>query len=235
MSIKAQRRLLWIGLTFGLIYFLAMIFLLGFIPPPHADLDPASVAAIYTHGDLQFRVGTVVMLAVSGFWFPIALVITAQMVRHEKGFPMWAFMQGSASAVGVVFFIMPPMLWALAAFSAGRNPEITQVIHDFGWLTFFVPIGMFTFQLIPISIIAFTSEYDGKYSAFPRWLGYLTLFEIMSGELPVVTILFKDGPFSWPGVFAIWQVIFFFSVWVTALVFTLTRAMRHQEAHPSAG
>ena len=230
MSIKVQRWLLSVGLTFGLIYFLAMIVLLDFIPPPHADLDAASVAALYSHGNLQFRIGTIVMLAVSGFWFPIAVVITAQMVRHEKGFPIWAFMQGSASAVGVVFFIMPPMLWALAAFSVGRNPEITQMVHDFGWLTFFVPIGMFTFQLLPIAIIAFTSECDGKYTAFPRWLGYLTLFEIVSGELPVVTIVFKNGPFSWPGVFAFWQAIVFFSIWVSALVFTLTRAMRYQQS-----
>ena len=233
MSIKAQRWLLVVGLIFGSIWFLAMIVFLDFIPPPHADLDPNAVAALYTQSNLKFRIGTVIMLAVSGFWFPIAMVITAQMARLEKGFPIWAVMQCAASAVGVVFFILPPMLWALAAFSAGRNPEITQMVHDFGWMTFFVPIGMFTFQLLPIAVIALTSKSDDTHKAFPRWLGYLTLFEIISGEFPVVTILFKDGPFSWPGVFAFWQVVFVFSVWVSALVFTLTRAMRHQEANPT--
>ena len=147
-----------VGLIPGFIWFLAMLVFMDFIPPPHADLDPDAVAALYTHNNLQFRIGTVVMLAVSGFWFPIAMVIKAQMARLEKGFPLWAVMQCAASAVGVVFFILPPMLWALAAFSAGRNPEITQMVHDFGWMTFFVPIGMFTFQLLPIAVVALSSK-----------------------------------------------------------------------------
>ena len=102
---------LTVGLILGFIWFLAMLVFMDFIPPPHADLDPDAVAALYTHNNLQFRIGRVVMLAVSGFWFPIAMVITAQMARLEKGFPLWAVMQCAASAVGVVFFILPPLLW----------------------------------------------------------------------------------------------------------------------------
>lgn len=228
MRKRAQEYLIWIGLIGALVYALAFIMLMRMVPPMSPKLPPAAIAAIYSEHNKTLLVDAIIMMATAGFWLPIGAVISMQMRRHETGFPIWTLLQAMASTLGALFFALPVLFWYVTGFTAERNPEITATFNELSWLTFLTPIAAFTLQLLPMIVIGFTSDVDGPYTAFPRWMSYLTIWMIGMGDIPVLAILFKSGPFAWNGVVGFWCPALGYSVWITALALVLLRAIRHQ-------
>jgi hypothetical protein len=233
MKARTQRYMIWIGLAGGFIYFVTLWLMLGMIPPPSPGLDAAAVVQLYTHGGMVLRVGVVIMMTVSGFWLPLGAVISLQIARHEPGYPIWSVLQAMSSAVGAWIFAFPVLLWGTAAFTVTRNPEITLMLHEFSWLAFLSPICAFTFQLLPIIVVALGSKAETPLNAFPRWIGYLTIWMLAVGDLPVVIYLFKSGPFAWNGL-VFWLALCGYASWTLPLSYALLRAISHQERSAKA-
>jgi hypothetical protein len=227
MRLRAQQYLIWIGIALAVIYFLAFWLVMGLVPPMSPAQSPEAIAAIFAHDSMRLRVGGIIMMAAAGFWLPFGAVISMQMARHETGFPIWSVLQAMASTLGALFFAFPVLIWYVAAFTARRNPEITTTLNELAWLAFLTPIAAFTLQLLPMIVICLTSREDGRYTAFPRWLAYLTIWTLFVGELPVTTIVFKTGPLAWNGL-VFWCALIGYSMWFVAVSFLLLRAVRHQ-------
>jgi hypothetical protein len=230
MRSRAQEYLIWIGLAGATVYALSFWLLMGLVPPMSPTLKPDAIAQIFATDNMRFRIGGIVMMAAAGFWLPIGAVISMQLARHESGFPIWSVLQAMASTLGAWFFAFPVLIWYVAAFTVTRNPEITTTMNEFAWLAFLTPIAAFTLQLLPMIVICFTSQVDGRYTAFPRWLGYLSIWMIGAGEIPVMAILFKTGPFAWNGLISFWCAAVGYGIWISAVAFLLLRAVRHQAA-----
>jgi hypothetical protein len=228
MNASSQRALIWIGIVLAVIYSFALVALLGFIPAPSPSLGVAEVVQLYARHNLQFRFGVALMIISGAFALPWGVVITAQMAREEKGFPIWAALQLVATTLGVWLFAFPPVLWGVAAFTVTRDPALTMLMHELAWLAFVTPVSFFAFQLIPVAVICLRKTND-KYSAFPRWLGYLTISLAIVGELGFAAMLFKSGPFAWNGLFTFYLPLVFYGAWETAIIITLLRAIGHQE------
>lgn len=228
MQARAQRSLVWIGLIGGAIYFLTLWRMMGMIPPPSPGLDADAVVRLYADGGTRFRIGVIVMMATGGFWLPLGAVISLQLARHERGFPLWSVLQAMSSAVGAWIFAFPVLLWGVAAFTVTRDPQITLMLHEFSWLAFLAPIAAFTFQLLPVIVVAMTTKTDDAHSAFPRWIGYLTFWMLAAGDLPVLIFLFKSGPFAWNGL-VFWLALFGYAIWLLPLSYCLLRAIRRQQ------
>jgi len=228
MRSRTQENLIWIGLAAATVYTLSFWLVMGLVPPMSPTLKPDAIVQIFATDNIRFRIGAVVMMGAAGFWLPIGAVISKQLARHESGFPIWAVLQAMASTIGAWLFAFPVLIWSVAAFNVTRNPEITSTLNEFAWLAFLTPIAAFAVQLLPMVVISLTSHVDGPYTAFPRWLGYLSIWMIGIGEIPVMAILFKTGPFAWNGLIVFWCPVAAFSIWLSAVVFLLLRAVRHQ-------
>lgn len=227
-SVAAQRFLVWLTVILATVFGIALVALMGFFPPPPADLPANEVVALYAEHNIRFRIGVILALISGAFIMPVTLVISIQMARLERGVPIWALMQGLTGAVGTIFIWLPVVFWGVAAFTVERAPEITQLAHEMGWLTFITPLSLFPMQLLGIIIVAFAKEEDDARSAFPRWLGYLTAWQLVQSFGGPVAMLFKSGIFSWAGLLPFWLPFALFAVWLTAICYTLLRALAHQ-------
>jgi hypothetical protein len=228
-GIRTQRFLVWLALVLMVLFSVAYIGLMRFFPPPAANLSADQVAALYRAHNIEFRVGVILGLIAGGFLLPLSLVISIQMARLEKGVPIWALMQGLSGALGTTFIWLPVLIWGVAAFSADRAPELTLLMHEFGWLTFITPLSLFPLQLLGVIVVAFTKEEEDRYSAFPRWIGYLTAWQALQAFGGPMAMLFKTGIFSWAGLLPFWLPFFLFFGWIIAIAYTILRSLRHQE------
>jgi len=183
---------------------------------------------MFARNNLQFKIGGIVAIAASGFWLPIGALISKQMARHERGFPLWSVLQAMASTIGAWIFGFPILIWYVAAFTPERDPQVTAALNEFAWLAFLTPIVAFTLQVLPVIVICFTSEVHGQYTAFPRWFGYLSIWALAVGEIPVLAIIFKSGPAAWNGLISFWCPAIGYSIWLTTFSYLLWRAIQHQ-------
>ena len=229
-SVRSQRVLIWTTIVLGVVFAISYIGLIGFFPPPSADLPADKVVPLYAEHNIRFRIGVIFGLVSGGFILPLTIVISIQMARLEKGIPIWAILQALAGAVGTLFIFFPVMIWGVAAFTVTRPAELTLLLHEFGWLLYITPLSLFPMQLIGIIIVAFAKDEADAQSAFPRWLGYLTAWQLVQSFGGPIAVLFKTGIFSWAGLLPFWLPFSLFFAWMIAICFTLLRALRHQQA-----
>jgi len=236
MSEKNQLVLIWWAIVFAVIYGLSYYFLTGFFPPPPANLNNMDVLELYAASNMALRIGVVICLLVGAFQLPWVVVVAVQMARLEKGRPVWAITQLMAGAIGALLFILPPLFWGVAAFSVERSPEITVLMHELAFLTLITPVSLFLFQSLPVAFVAF-QQGEVNHSAFPRWLGYFSVWLTISAECGALAQLFKSGPFAWNGLFTFWLPLTIFSVWFAVLSYTMIKAIKAQAGevpHPSS-
>lgn len=234
-NIRAQRVLVWMTMILMSIFGLGWIGLMQTFPPPAADLPASEVVKIYAEHNVRFRIGVILALISGGFLAPLSLVISIQMARLEKGVPVWALFQGLTGVLGSIFVFLPVLVWGVAAFTPERDPELTLLFHEFGWLFYITPLSLFPMQLLGIIVISFTKEEDDRVSAFPRWLGYLTAWQLVQSFGGPIAVLFKTGIFSWKGLLPFWLPVGLFGVWMGAVFFCLLRALAHQQRSQTAG
>lgn len=228
-SPNTQRMLIALTLIMATVYFASLVFLMQIFPPPAADLSAAQVADIYAHSNLRFRIGVAVAIISGGFYLPWAMVIAVQMDRIEKRTSIWTMLQTVTSAAGTWIFALPPLLWGAAAFNAGRMPEITALMHELGFLVFYCASSFFPFQLIAVAMVSLSRSNTDPHSAFPRWLGWLTLWTGMVASEGFIGVIFNSGPFSWNGIFVFYLPVIFFTVWMITMTTMMWRAIGLQE------
>jgi hypothetical protein len=224
---NTQRILIWLTLILIVIYGVGYL-MLGFFPPPEPSLDAGQVQHLYAAHNTRFRIGIVLCLFSGAFLLPWSVVVGFQMARLEKGFPAWAILQFGAAIIGTIFLWGPPLLWGAAAFSIERNPALTLILHEVGWLTFITPLCAFPMQLIAVGVVSLTCHDASPFPAFPRWVGYLTLWQAVQSLGGLAAMLFKQGVFAWNGLFPFYLPVTLYFVWTVAVAWTMLRAIRHQ-------
>jgi len=229
-SIGAQRLFVWLAIVGCALFAFAYIGLIRFFPPPPADLPADQVALLYSAHNVRFKIGVIVALISGGFLVPFSIVISVQMARLEKGIPIWAILQGLTGAIGSIFIWLPVLIWGVAAFSPDRPPDLTLIFHEFSWLLYITTLALFPMQLLGIIYLAFTKDEPDNVSAFPRWLGYLTAWQLVQSFGGPMAVLFKTGIFSWNGLLPFWLPFSLFFAWYAAICWTLLRALRCQKA-----
>jgi hypothetical protein len=190
-------------------------FLAHFLPPPSPRSPAGDIAALYQRNTLPIRLGTVVMLAAATFMFPFVAVIALQMKKMEGQQPILAYTQLASGSAGVLFFIVPTMMWTIAAFRPERDPQLILLLNDMGWLLFLMPFSSFLVQSVAIGL-AILGDRSAR-PAFPRWAGF---FNLWVGVLLVpggIVTFFKRGPFAWDGLFGFWIPLLIFFAWYGVL------------------
>ncbi|MDB5968393.1 MAG: hypothetical protein JWQ90_843 [Hydrocarboniphaga sp.] len=233
-SARTQRLLIALSLGMATVYFAALVFMMGIFPPPAPDLSAAQVAEIYAHSNLKFRIGVALTIISGGFYLPWSMVIAVQMDRIEQRTSIWTMLQALTSAAGTWIFALPPLLWGAAAFNPGRSPEITALMHELAFLTFYCAASFFPFQLIAVALVSLSRNNLDPHTAFPRWLGWLTLWTGIVASEGFIGVMFNSGPFSWNGIFVFYLPVLFFTIWMIAMTVMMLRAIRLQQTQAAA-
>lgn len=215
----------------GLVIILAGMWLAGFIPPPPAYDTPQQIAEFYRHDTNVIRFG--LLLALTGFavWGPLIAVITRQMLRIKPSHNVLAYVQLGSGAAAWQFLLVPVLVLTAAAFRPERNPEITQALHDTGWILLFLPFTPFIVQSLSIALAALLDS--GTRPVFARWVGYFNLLECLL-FLPVALLtFFKTGVFAYHGILVFWVPLTIFAAWMLVMTWAVHRAVLDEHSQLS--
>jgi hypothetical protein len=208
----------------GTIIFIAGFWIAGYIPPPPAHDTPQQIAAFYAEDTNRIRFGLLLALLGFGVWGPLCAVITRQMLRIKPRNSVLAWVQIGAGIAAWQFLLLPVLFLTAAAFRPERNPEVTQALHDAGWILLFMPLTPFVVQAIAIAAAALTDT--SARPVFPRWVGYFNLLECLL-FLPVALLtFFKTGPFAYHGALVFWVPLVVFVGWLLVMTWACWHAVR---------
>lgn len=229
MSMPGFRPQLWCaacGYVFPFLVLLAL-FGSGVLPPPSPNAPAAETAAWY-QGDSTVKMlgfaGAAVGLGLVG---PLTIAITMQMLRIEGRWPTMSFLNLAAGLFTWVITIVPMIILCVAAFRPERDVEVTQAIHDLGYIMFFMGFAPFAAQDVAIAVAVLRDKAADR--VYPRWVAWFNLW-VGFIFLPAAVIpFFKVGPFTYRGLLAFWLPTMIYGLWAIVMAH-MTRKAIHAEA-----
>lgn len=210
----------WCAVAYILMLLLGWGLVAGFVPPLRPDASRADVVALYMSDHTRIRAGMVVILFGALVFIPFGAVLTKLMTEVEgrAGVLTYTMLLGAAGNMILTFY--PAMTWLIAAYRPDRDPEVTYVMSDAGWLQF---VGGATVLLaMPLAVAAAAFVDRRADPPFPRWAGYLNLWLFVLIIPDQLLFFFHDGPLAWNGLFGLWVPVTAFAVWFVA-TFLLVR------------
>ena len=111
------------------------------------------------------------------------------------------------------------MCFAAAAFRLDRDPQILSFLYDMGFVGFVGCLGCFVCQYTVFAAAIFLDKND----IFPKWLGWITIWGIVTELLAVPVWIFREGPYSWNGMISFYLGTIIFIIWLTSLMLLLRR------------
>jgi hypothetical protein len=214
--------LAWTGPVGIVLVMIGWMVLAGFLPPPSPNLSLEGVTAVWQdHTNLK-RLGMVMCVWGGALYIPFTIAIALVMRRMESD-RVLATTQAALGTFGTVFFTLNFLILAVVAFRPDRPSELTQGLHDIGFIMTFSPVAPFTFQYIAIGLAILLDR--SPTPTFPRWVAYANFWV---GILLVPACLipfFKTGPLAWNGVLSFWIPVAVFVAWFFIMFWALRRAI----------
>ena len=230
MTERAQVIMIWWGLIMMFIYGFTLWLGFDMVPPPTPKLGAEEVAAFYANDNLSKRMAAMICSWTSAFMVPIYTVASIQIARFEDNLQAWSKLCLISGGMMALFLMLPPLFWGVAAYSPDRPAEITKLMHELGMMTLVTTDQVYIFAMVAIGYVSLSRREHDTLSAFPRWLGYFTLFAAVAFEVGALAFIPKSGPFSWNGVMVFWMPFWVFGLWVTVFSFFMLKAIKRQAA-----
>lgn len=199
----------------------------GFVPPPSPTLSAEEVAAFYQANAGMIRLGMVIgLLGVAGY---VSLVgaISVQMRRMQGVSRLPAYVQLGAGSIGVLTVMFPTMIFAITAFRPERDPQLTQLLNDVGWLIIIPAFPTFIAQFLAIALGCFQDR--GAVPVFPRWAGYFNIWVAFLFLPGGASYFLRTGPFAWDGLLAFWVAAGAFFIWLLVMTWLMLAAIGNEE------
>ena len=132
-------------------------------------------------------------------------------VRHANGLDRWLVSLDD----GAVAF--------LTARAARGDPH---GLYDLGMLSFQGSLGCFSTAYLAFALgILFD-----KNEIFPKWLAYVSIWQIVTEVIATQMWVFRSGPFAWNGSIAFWLAVIVFGFWLNCQGLLLKKATDRQPA-----
>jgi hypothetical protein len=205
--------------AFGLIFVV-----MGRIMPPQSPA--ASVEDIVAYmARPQLGMGVALLSLTLGFASLSSGVIVVQMKRMEgvsRALP-YAYLAALAVA-GVPGCLLPALIFAAGVFRPDYDPQIQVMLYDLGFLSFVGSLGCFIVQYLVFALAIFLD----RRAIFPRWLGYFTIWALVTELVAVPVWVTRTGGFAWNGLLAFWLGTAIFVGWEFSMCVCLYRAIKNQ-------
>jgi hypothetical protein len=228
MEARVQRVLIWAGPLMIMIWFCTFIFVMKFFPPSDPGATAQQNLDLYADRTIPIKIGLIIVMAASALLVPWAVAVSGQLKRID-GARALASTQSISCGLLSLEFITPIGIWMAASFRFDdRAADVTQAMHDMGWILFVTVIWSLEVQMFAIAAAILIDR--GTTPILPRWLGYLTIWAALLILPAGMVLFFKDGPFAWNGLVGIYIPLAGFAIWAFALSFEVHRALTRQIA-----
>ena len=204
------------------------------IPPYSTALDAEALAALVKEHALSIRIGMVLQMPVSVFYFIWGVVISKVMQTLERDNDVLSTLQIWGAGFTTLVLVIPCAAWLTVAYRPEiMAPQLLQMFHDFGWFFFDVAYSLTTMQFIAIGICFLSDEREVP--LIPGWVCWFVMFVGVSFALFSLMPLVYSGPFSRAGLLNFWVEFTLFFVLMLVLSIALIRAIaRLEDEHHAA-
>lgn len=229
-DIERQRRvqvaMAWCGPLFTLCLFGGWGLLGGFIPLLPATDSAAEVAEHYANNQTLHLTGLTIAMAGAFLTLPFSLVVSLQLRRAERGFPVMSVLQFASGIIVTMVLTVPIVFFMVGSFRPERPAEITLAMNDLSYILLIIPWPPVVGQLVAIAIATLGDR--SPEPVFPRWVAWFSLW-LSFLVLPATLIaFFADGVFAWTGVIGFWIPATAFGTWYLVMTWVLLRAIREE-------
>jgi hypothetical protein len=205
--------------AFGLIF----VVLGGIMPPQSPTASAGEVVRYMARPGLGL--GMALLALTLGLASLSSGVIVVQMRRMEGVSSALAYAYLAVLAIaGVPGCLLPGFTFALGAFRPEYDARIHVMLYDFGFLSFVGSLGCFIAQYLIFAIAIFLD----RRAIFPRWLGYFTIWSLVTELVAIPVWVTRTGAFAWDGLLAFWLGTAIFVGWEFCLCVCLYRAIQSQ-------
>lgn len=228
LGTRSQIVCAWSGVGLIVLVLAGFLILTGYLPPLKASASAAEVADFYASNTDAIRAG--IIIGFLGFtpWALLTAAVGVQLARIQPKRPVLAVLQLVLGAAAFVVLMVPLIILLVTTFRPERSPELTQTLHDLGWIMLFITVPAFSTQALVIGFA--TLKEDPPVQVYPRWFGYLNIWVAIL-FLPALLIpFFKSGAFSYQGAAVYWLAFVVFFVWIIALTWAIRRAALQEAA-----
>jgi len=204
---------------FGLIFVL-----LARIMPPQSPMASLEDVVAYMNAP-RLALGMALLALTLGIASLSSGVIVVQMKRMEGVSAVLPYAYLAALAVaGIPGCLFPGFTFALGTFRPEYSPQIQQMLYELGFLSFVGSLGCFVVQYLVFAIAIFLD----RRMIFPRWLGYLTIWALVTELVAIPIWITHTGPFAWDGLLSFWLGTAIFVGWEFCMCVCLYRAIKSQ-------
>jgi hypothetical protein len=229
-SIDGEVILLW-TLPVTVIIWIASFFLFpGFNPPMSPRLTAEQVAAFYRDPAHlpEIRSSMIVFNWFGVCLVPILALIVLQIRRMAHRTPIFSYAMLGCAAGGPTLFLIANVCWLLAAFRPERSPELTQLLNDFGWITFTILVPYLIGQSVILALAIYFD--DQPRPVFNRWVAVFNLL-VAAALVPAAFVgVSLTGPLAWDGFLSFWVKNIAIAVWIIVMGVALRQAIYRERA-----
>jgi len=208
--------------AFGIIFFM----LTRTMPPPRPDITTDQMVGWFGQHATTIRVGFGFLVLIVGGAGVANGIVAYHMKRMTVG-SVLAYTYIGAMAVGALpGCLLVAFCFLAATFRPDRDPELIALLYDLGLLSYVGSLGCFSAAYFAFAIAIF---YD-RNEIFPKWLAYISIWQIVTEVIATPVFIFKAGPFAWNGSISFWTGTVIFGVWLMCVITFLKKATELQPA-----
>lgn len=202
----------------------------GFNPPMSPAMSAEQVAAFYRDPAHlpQIRCSMILFNWFGACLIPILTLIVLQVRRMAHRTPIFSYALLGCVAGAPTLFLVADVCWLLAAFRPERSPQLTQLLNDFGWMTFTVGVPFLIGQGVILALAIYFD--DQPRPIFGRWVAHVNL-AVAAALIPAAFVgVAQTGPLAWDGVLSFWVKNVAIAVWIVVMGVVLGRAVYRERA-----
>lgn len=233
MNKTSQTLCAWCGFLCPIVMFTGLWPLANFFPPPSPGDSAEVIVNLYTEHLTGIRAGMIFFMVSAALYGAFSAAIAAQMRRMEcRETPVLTYTQLAAGIASIWLFLLPGLIFSVAAFRPERSPDVTQALNDIGWFTFVMPFTLGFMQNLALGFAILGDKRPEP--VMPRWVGYFNLWIALLFIPACLLTFFKSGPFAWDGLLAFWIPAGVFGGWFFLIALMVLRGIRQQAAEYQA-
>ncbi len=160
-------------------------------PIPGPNLPQEGINAFTLGNATHMQIGLVLLAISLGYASMGTGVIVVQMRRMSGPVLAYGYLAcGAAAALPGCLFC--GLTFAVAVFRPDRDPQIITMLYDMGFVGFIGCLGCFVTQYLVFAVAIFLD----KRAIFPKWLGYMTIWNLVTELIAAPVWIFRSGPYA---------------------------------------
>ncbi|MBI3212233.1 MAG: hypothetical protein HYZ38_00290 [Mycobacterium sp.] len=208
--------------AFGAIFFL----LARTMPPPRPDISTGEMVGWFGQHATTIQIGFALLVLIVGGAGVANGIVAYHMKRMSVGSVLAYTYLGAMSVGALPGCLLVAFCFLAATFRPDRDPEAIALLYDLGLLSYVGSLGCFTTAYFAFAVAIF---YD-RNRIFPKWLAYISIWQIVTEVMATPVFVSKAGPFAWNGSIAFWMGTVVFGVWLMCVITFLKKATESEPA-----